>query len=553
MNALVVTLAQVNLTVGAIHKNTQRVLDIINAQADSDLIVFPELTLTGYPPEDMLLRPDLYTQVHEALAQIAAAAQHSAVLIGYPERTDDGQLYNSLAVLYQGQHIANYRKQRLPQYGVFDEQRYFTSAETTGYFEFRGQRIGLLMCEDIWHSEPLAQLLAAQVDWVAVINASPFERNKRQQRFAMLSQRSVEARLPLLYLNMVGGQDELVFDGRSMVLAADGSIAAELPHAQECVATVTIDRNSQVNCLSELPSQPVDDELAEIYQALVLSVRDYVRKNGFKTVALGLSGGIDSALTLALAADAIGASNVYAVMMPFHYTSSMSLEDAQAQAERLGVHYHSIPIAPIYDSFVAQLEGLFDADIDPITVQNLQARSRGVVIMALSNNTGSLVLTTGNKSELAVGYCTLYGDMCGGFAPLKDVPKMLVFELSRYRNRSGEVIPQRVIDRPPSAELAPGQTDQDSLPDYAVLDAIMERYVEQDQSAADIVAAGFSAHDVQRVLRLIDLSEYKRRQGAVGPKITARNFGKDRRYPITNHYRYELERQLSNEANHEKN
>lgn len=553
MNALVVTLAQVNLTVGAIQKNTQRVLDIVNTHADSDLIVFPELTLTGYPPEDLLLRADLYPRVQAALAEVAAAAQHSAVLIGYPERGDDGCVYNSMAVLYQGQQLANYRKQRLPQYGVFDEQRYFTAAAANGIVEFRGQRIGLLICEDIWHPQPLAQLAAAQVDWVAVINASPYERYKRQQRLDMLRQRSREAGVPLVYLNLVGGQDELVFDGRSMVLSATGEIAAELPHAQECIAAVAIHREGQVSCVSDLPAVPADDDLAEVYQALVLSIRDYVRKNGFQTVALGLSGGIDSALTLALAADAIDPANVYAVMMPFHYTSSMSLEDAQSQAQRLGVHYHSVPIAPIYDSFVTQLDGLFAEGIDPITVQNLQARSRGVVIMALSNNTGSLVLTTGNKSELAVGYCTLYGDMCGGFAPLKDIPKMLVFELARYRNRGGEVIPARVIERPPSAELAPGQTDQDNLPDYAVLDAIMARYVEQDQSAAEIVAAGYSEHDVKRVLRLIDLSEYKRRQGAVGPKITARNFSKDRRYPITNHYRYELERQLSNEANHEKN
>lgn len=552
MNALVVTLAQINLTVGAIHRNTEQVLAVIGAETSADVIVFPELTITGYPPEDLLLRADLYPQVEAALATIAAAAQHAAVIIGYPERTESG-LYNSIAVLYQGQVLSRYRKQRLPQYGVFDEQRYFNHGNQSGYVEFRGHRIGLLICEDIWHREPLAALTAAEVDWVAVINASPFEQHKHSQRMTMLRQRSSETQRPLLYLNLVGGQDELVFDGRSVVLDSHGTVAAELPHAEQSICSVRITKAGSVELLSGPQQTEQDNHLHEVYQALVLSIRDYVTKNGFSSVALGLSGGIDSALTLALAVDAIGAGNVHAVMMPFHYTSSMSVEDAQAQAERLGVHYSCVPIAPIYDSFVAQLNPLFGAESSAITVQNLQARSRGVIIMALSNNTGSLVLTTGNKSELAVGYCTLYGDMCGGFAPLKDVPKMMVFALARLRNRDGEVIPQRVIDRPPSAELAPGQVDQDNLPDYPTLDAIVERYVEQDQSAAEIVAAGYSADDVQRVLRLIDISEYKRRQGAVGPKITARNFAKDRRYPITNHYRYELERQLRNEAKHEKN
>lgn len=552
MNALVVTLAQINLTVGAIHRNTDQVIDIITSQTTADVIVFPELSITGYPLEDLLLRQDLYPQVQAALARIAAAAQHSAVIIGYPEQAN-GRLYNSVAVLFQGKVLTNYRKQRLPQYGVFDEQRYFTSSNTPGIFEFRGHRIGLLICEDIWHPEPLAELSAAHVDWVVVINASPFERGKRQQRLQMLRQRNAETKRPLVYLNLVGGQDELVFDGRSMVLDATGHIAAELLHAEPCIGTVSITKQGDVTLLNGQQQPNPSDELAEIYQALVVSIRDYVTKNGFSSVALGLSGGIDSALTLALAAEAIGANNVHAVMMPFHYTSSISIEDAQTQAQRLGVQYSCVPIAPIYDSFVTQLAPVFAADESAITVQNLQARSRGVIIMALSNNTGSLVLTTGNKSELAVGYCTLYGDMCGGFAPLKDVPKMLVFELARFCNRHQEIIPQRVIDRPPSAELAPGQTDQDNLPDYAILDDIVERYVEADQSAAEIVGAGYSTEDVQRVLRLIDLSEYKRRQGAVGPKITARSFAKDRRYPITSHYRFELERQLFNEAADEKN
>lgn len=552
MNALVVTLAQINLTVGAISKNTQQVIDIIAAQTDADVIVFPELTITGYPPEDLLLRHDLYHQVQASLQRIAAAATQAAVIIGYPERAD-GVLYNSAVVLYQGQVLANYRKQRLPQYGVFDEQRYFSPGAQPCSFEFRGHRIGLLICEDIWHAPPLAALSDLHVDWVVVINASPFERNKRSQRLQMLQQRSSECQRPLLYLNLVGGQDELVFDGRSMVLDGNGDIAAELPHVEQSICSLRVAKSGEVSWLAGAQVAPQSSELSEIHAALVLSIRDYVRKNGFKQVALGLSGGIDSALTLALAVEAVGAANVHAVMMPFHYTSSMSIDDAQAQAQRLGVHYSCVPIAPIFDSLVTQLAPLMTGDNNPITDQNLQARSRGVVIMALSNNTGALVLTTGNKSELAVGYCTLYGDMCGGFAPLKDVPKMLVFELARFCNRASEVIPARVISRPPSAELAPGQTDQDNLPEYAVLDDIVERYVERDQSAADIVAAGFTQQQVQQVIRLIDLSEYKRRQGAVGPKITARNFAKDRRYPITNHYRYELERQLANEAQDEKN
>lgn len=553
MKPLAVTLAQLDFTVGAIARNADKIIATLAEYQHEGIVIFPELALTGYPPEDLLFRPDFEQLVMESLQRVADAAEHCVAVVGHPQRVGN-ELFNAISVVYKGEVLARYHKQRLPQYGVFDEQRYFIPDHQSVIFNWHGHRIGLLICEDLWHTDPLANLVVEGVDWVISVNASPYELHKHDQRMHVLQQRVSEARVGIVYVNNCGGQDELVFDGHSMIMTASGELAAELPHCQPCCATYIVNselqwRASEVNC----PSNHGQGILAEAYQALVLAVRDYVHKNGFKGVTIGLSGGIDSALTLAIAVEALGSEHVHAVMMPFRYTSEMSQEDAALQAKRLNVRYDIVAIEPMYDAFMQQLDPLLAGAAADITEQNIQARARGMLLMALSNKFGSLVLTTGNKSELAVGYCTLYGDMCGGFAPIKDIPKMMVFELARYVNRAGEVIPQRVIDRPPSAELAPDQKDEDNLPAYDVLDQILQLYVEQDWSPATIIDAGFTQEDVLRVTRLVDLNEYKRRQAAIGPKITARNFGKDRRYPITSHFRYELERMATTRNKDEKN
>ena len=541
MAKLSLCLAQLDFTVGAIHNNTALILQTLREQGEQhDIIVFPELAITGYPPEDLLFREDLHQAVDNAVEQISAAASDCVVIVGHPQSVG-GELFNAMSVLHRGECLLRYFKQRLPNYGVFDEQRYFIPGHQSQVFEWQGVRIGLQICEDLWHPQPLQQLLDDDIDLVLSINASPYELNKHEQRMGVLKQRVAEAGKPILYLNNCGAQDELVFDGHSLVMDAQGELVAELPHCQMTTATVTYE-NNRVVC-SGFEAQSEQNDLAHVYDALVLAVRDYVTKNGFSGVALGLSGGIDSALTLAIANDALGADKVHAVMMPFRYTSDMSLEDAEQQAKTLGVRYDVVPIEPMFDQFMKQLSPLFGETETDTTEENLQSRCRGVLLMALSNKTGSLVLATGNKSEMAVGYATLYGDMCGGFAPIKDIPKLLVYQLAEFRNTRGTCIPQRVIDRPPSAELAPDQVDSDSLPDYSDLDRILALYVERDWSVTDIIAAGFAEEDVRRVIRLVDLNEYKRRQSAVGPKVTPRNFGKDRRYPITSHYRHELQRQ----------
>lgn len=560
MKPITVAIAQLDFTVGAITKNTATILTCLAEEEGADIVVFPELAITGYPPEDLLFRADFEQLVENALDEIAEAAVQQVAVVGHPQRVGN-ELFNSISVLHRGKCLARYHKQRLPQYGVFDEQRYFIPGHEACVFDWQGHRIGLTLCEDIWHPEPVKRIVDLGADWIITINASPFEVDKHEQRMHVLQQRVHETGCPIVYVNNCGGQDELVFDGHSLVLDSNGELVAEFPHCQPCCGHVHISAKG-IKALTELTKPKARDgmdvqfnRLEEVRQALVLSIRDYVQKNGFRGVTLGLSGGIDSGLTLALAVEALGAEHVHAVMMPFRYTSQISREDAAKQAHSLGVKYDVIAIEPIYESFMQQLAPQL-ADHEPdATEENLQARSRGVILMALSNKNHSLVLTTGNKSELAVGYCTLYGDMCGGFAPLKDVPKMMVFALAEHMNStaSADVIPKRVIERPPSAELAPGQTDQDSLPDYEVLDKIIHLYVEQDWAPMDIIAAGFEHADVLRVISLVDMNEYKRRQGAVGPKITSRNFEKDRRYPITNHFRYELERQLTAEARHEKN
>jgi len=529
-----VVMAQLNLLVGDIPGNTGRIIDTALKARDelnADLVLFPELALTGYPPEDLLLRPSLELRVEEALQRILAAVSGVTLVLGYP-RYREGALYNMAGVIRDGELLHEYAKQCLPNFQVFDEKRYFAAGHEAGLFEHKGIRIGLSICEDIWHTGPVEQLKAAGAELVLSLNASPFHIGKPAQRRDVLNQRAQQLGCPLVYLNQTGGQDELVFDGGSMLASAQGDILFQGVHCAEALYSCSFDPATGVLQPEQAGvAEPSSDAL--VYQVLVQGVRGYVNKNGFRGVVLGLSGGIDSALTVAVAVDALGAERVEAVMMPFRYTSSMSLEDAEAEARALGIQYDVISIEPLYDSFMQQLAPQFEGLNPDTTEENLQARCRGVLLMAISNKKGYLVLTTGNKSEMAVGYSTLYGDMAGGFDVLKDIPKTLVYRLSRYRNTLSPVIPQRVIDRPPSAELAPDQTDQDSLPDYDVLDRILELYVERDYSARAIIEEGFAEEDVNRVLRLVDINEYKRRQAPIGPRVTQRGFGRDRRYPIT--------------------
>lgn len=533
--SLTVALAQLNMLVGDIEGNAQKIITTTREQADAgaDLVVFPELALTGYPPEDLLLRPDLMVRVNAQLDLIAQVSHKTAVLVGHPW-SEDGTLYNALSVYAEGRLLIRYYKQKLPNYGVFDELRYFSAGDKNALLELNGVRLGLLICEDLWFDAPVDALHAAGAEVIVSINASPYDQEKPQVRQRLLEGHCRRTGLPLLYLNQIGGQDELVFDGCSKVFNAQGEMTHRLAAFAEQVELVSLHKQQDALTITPM-AQPAAAQglLAQTYQALVLAVRDYVTKNGFQGAVLGLSGGIDSALTLAIAVDALGADKVQAVMMPFRYTADISVADAKEEADLLGIEFDIVSIEPMFDAFMQQLAPMFAGTERDTTEENLQARCRGVMLMALSNKRRRLVLTTGNKSEMAVGYATLYGDMAGGFDVLKDVPKTLVFQLSEYRNTLSYVIPQRVIDRPPSAELAPDQVDQDSLPPYDILDAILHAYVEQDKSVADLVAMGFEEDVVRKVIRLVDINEYKRRQAAVGPRITARNFGKDRRYPIT--------------------
>ncbi|MBU1438256.1 MAG: NAD+ synthase [Gammaproteobacteria bacterium] len=527
-----VSLVQQQFPVGAVKQNSQQVIELAQ-QAATDLVIFPELTLTGYPPEDLLLRNDLMQLVEEGLADIQAANYSGIIIVGHPWR-ENGALYNAVSAIAQGQLLGRYFKQSLPNFGVFDEQRYFTAGSETFTFTFKQQTFSLLICEDVWQGHSAAAAKAAGADWALVLNASPYDTAKISQRQHLLTTLARRLNLGFVYVNQAQGQDELVFDGSSMLVDPTGAMVLQAPSFTRDIYRATLHQQHGVCSASHQLQLPAALSFeAEVYQALVMATRDYITQNGFPGAVLGLSGGIDSALTLAIAADAIGADKVQALMLPFRYTSSMSVEDATEQANIMGIKFDIVSIEPMYDSFMQQLAPIFAGKPVDTTEENLQARLRGVLLMALSNKTGRMLLTTGNKSEVAVGYCTLYGDMCGGFAVIKDVPKTLVFRLAAYRNSISPVIPQRVIDRPPSAELAPGQTDQDNLPPYDDLDAMIEAYVEQDKSLSEIVAMGYAEETVRRVLNLIDLNEYKRRQSAVGPKITSRNFGKDRRYPIT--------------------
>ncbi len=535
MSSLCIVLAQINPLVGDIPGNTQRVLDAARqarAKFAADVLVFPELVLCGYPPEDLLLRPSLAPRIEQALAQLCAASLPLTLILGYP-RVVAGRVFNMAGVIQNGQLVAEYAKQCLPNYEVFDEARYFVAGDSACVFDLAGIPTALSVCEDIWQPAPMAQARQAGARLMLNLNASPFHRGKQREREQVLASRAREGNMPVVYVNQVGGQDELVFDGGSTVVDAAGELCFRAPHCQEGLFPVTLGWQDGAVHLARQAVAPQQPDLASIYDALVLGTRDYVHKNGFPGVVLGLSGGIDSSLTLAIAADALGAGRVQAVMMPFRYTSALSKSAAADQARRLGVAYSSIGIAAMVDAFLAALSEEFAGLPADTTEENLQARCRGVLLMAISNKKGSLVLTTGNKSELAVGYSTLYGDMAGGFDPIKDVPKTLVYQLAAYRNSLGAVIPDEVIQRPPSAELAPDQKDQDSLPPYEVLDEILDLYVEQDWSAEAIIRRGFAPETVRRVIRMVDVNEYKRRQAPVGVRITRRGFGRDRRYPIT--------------------
>ncbi len=535
MLPLKLILSQVNTLVGDIPGNTAKVIAIAEAalaQEPVDIILYPELTLTGYPPEDLLLRPSLELRVERALQQIEAANLAVTLVIGYP-RMRAGKLFNMAGVIQNGKLIAEYAKQCLPNYQVFDEKRYFSAGDAACVFDLNGIPTALSVCEDIWFPEPMAQAKAAGAKLMLNLNASPYHQGKQLEREETVAARAREGQMPVVYTNLVGGQDELVFDGGSVLIDATGQTCFRAPAFDEGEFLVELLWDGRQVSIPFQGCESTPDNLAMVYKALVVGMRDYVTKNRFKGVVLGLSGGIDSALTLAIAVDALGADRVEAVMMPFRYTSDLSRNDAADQAARLGVRYSSISIEPMYEAFMTSLANEFAGAKRDTTEENLQARCRGVLLMAISNKKGYLVLTTGNKSEMAVGYSTLYGDMAGGFDALKDVPKTLVFALARYRNTLSPVIPETVISRPPSAELAPDQKDEDSLPPYDILDQILEQYVELDLSAEAIIARGFSREQVERVVRLVDINEYKRRQAPIGVRITRRGFGRDRRYPIT--------------------
>ena len=532
-------IVQENPIVGDIEGNLQlaiNAIDKLSKQSSPDIFVFTEMFLTGYPPEDLILRDDLLDASYQAVEKLCDVKPESFIVIGYPKKEGDS-IFNCAGVLRNKSVITEYKKQELPNYEVFDEKRYFQPGKGPGIFEVNGLRVGLSVCEDIWHENVIKQLHEKKTDLILNINASPFHLDKIKERKVLISGHAINYSLPIVYANQVGGQDELVFDGTSMAMDGEGQQILQLEKFKEDYKIINFTSDQEGKLSSEKREEiPEDKELEEVYKALVLGAKDYIQKNNFPGVLIGSSGGIDSALTAAIAADAIGPEKVRTFMLPFKFTSDMSVEDSEKLAVNLGIKHSVIPIGDIYESFADSLEDEFSGLVPDITEENLQSRCRGVILMALSNKSGELVLTTGNKSETAVGYSTLYGDTAGGFGVLKDVPKTLVYELSRYRNTISHVIPDRIIDRPPSAELAPDQQDSDSLPDYAILDKIIELYVEQDKSKVEIEESGIDKSMVDRVIRLIDLSEYKRRQAPLGVKITSRGFGKDRRYPITNKF-----------------
>lgn len=538
MKSFKIALAQFSPHIGNLEANAQKMLEQANVakKQNADLIIFPELSSIGYPAEDLLLRPSLTKRTQQVFEQLKTV-KDIVMVFGFVNQTEDGQRYNAAAVMKDGQVLGVYNKQNLPNYSVFDEKRYFTEGHQHLVFEYLGHKFGVLICEDVWSLSTVQQLAQLNVETALVLNASPYEVGKPQHRVETMSALAKQMNLNLVYANQVGGQDDLIFDGTSFVIAKNGSVVLQAESFKESLYFAEYEAEQQAFKANALP--PALDTMAEIYQSLVMATRDYVKRSGFPGVILGLSGGIDSALTLAIAADAIGADKVQAVMMPYTYTAQISVEDAAEQAKSMGVTFGIAEINPIVNSFMQTLYPFFGNSPADATEENLQARARGTLLMGLSNKFGNLVLSTGNKSELAVGYCTLYGDMVGGFAVLKDVYKTIVFELAKYRNSISDkpVIPERVITRPPSAELRPDQKDQDSLPPYDVLDAILYAYIEEDMSQDDIIAKGFDAEVVSKVIRLVDFNEYKRRQGAIGPRISSRAFSRERRYPIMNDWK----------------
>ncbi|MEJ2670176.1 MAG: NAD+ synthase [Gammaproteobacteria bacterium] len=531
--------------------------------AGADIVVFSELSLVGYPPEDLLFRTDLRPAVERALVRLCDARLAIDIVLGYPEVSSVG-IYNAACVIRHGERVANYRKQCLPNYEVFDEKRYFLPGDAPTVFDACGVRVAITICEDLWEAQPSQQVKALGADVMINLNASPYHLGKSMVRCAMVCARALEAGCGIAYVNRVGGQDELVFDGRSMAVNANGTVAFEGPHCESASWLLTYDvtlgqwfrpeESAGVDGVATGRRDAVPEIISpetvegELYTVLVQGVRDYVNRNGFRGAVLGLSGGIDSALTLCVAVDALGADRVRAVMMPYHHTANESIVLAQGQAERLGVDFSIKPIASVVERFAELLCDDIDPEGHGVTQQNLQARVRGVILMALSNESGDIVLTTGNKSELAVGYSTLYGDMAGGFDPIKDVPKTMVYRLAEYRNQHDEVIPHRVLTRPPTAELAPGQQDSDNLPPYEVLDEILRYYVDGDCGVAEIIEKGFDEQTVLRVAQLVDRNEYKRRQAPIGVRVSQKGFGKDRRYPVT--FSWRVRGVVSNDEHH---
>jgi NAD+ synthase (glutamine-hydrolysing) len=531
-------LAQLNTRVGAIDTNANKVLDYAARARDEhgcELVLFPELTLCGYPPEDLLLHRGLRARVEAAFAKVRDNVRGIALYLGYPEYQGEA-IYNSAALLRDGRVLGNHRKVALPNYAVFDEKRYFQPGDGATVVELHGFRFGLIICEDVWVPEPCRAPAEAGAQVILVINGSPFHMTQQRIREQVLAARARENSLPLIYLNMVGGQDELVFDGGSVVVDSAGEVRFRAPSFEEGLYVVELDRVDGKLVPRASAPQPPAPLVERVYRALVLGTRDYVEKNGFRGVVLGLSGGIDSALTLVLAVDALGPKRVHAVMMPSRFTSKMSKDDAADLARRLGVRYDTLSIEPMFESTLGVLREQFTGLPPDTTEENIQARCRGVLLMAISNKLGEMLLTTGNKSEMAVGYATLYGDMAGGFAPLKDCTKTLVYQLANYRNGIAPVIPERVITRAPTAELREDQKDSDSLPPYDVLDPILEAFIEKDYSVEQIASLGFERATVVRVLQMVKRAEYKRRQAPPGVRVSSRAFGRDWRYPITSGY-----------------
>lgn len=537
---ITVALAQIDLMVGDVAGNTRKIVDYATRareEMQADLVVFPELSICGYPPEDLLFHSGLRRRVEQAMETIRGSVREIAVMLGFPDYRN-GDIFNACVVFRNGEILAHYHKHLLPNYAVFDEERYFTAGTAASVFKLKGLRVGINICEDVWRSAPAAASRVAGAEVLIAINGSPYDLRSQAVREDVVRKRVLEVGIPALYLNMVGGQDELVFDGGSFAMDQSGEVVFRAAAFREDMYCVQLSAHGSGVVPERADIAPLLPDEQSVYEALVCGTRDYVGKNQFPGVIIGLSGGVDSALVLSIACDALGADKVRTVMMPFRYTSTMSQEDAATQARIHKVRYDVIPIEPIYESILRQLGPIFEGRGVDVTEENIQARCRGLLLMALSNKTGRMLLTTGNKSEMAVGYATLYGDMAGGFAPIKDCSKSFVYRLARFRNTLGEVIPERVITRPPSAELRPHQKDSDTLPDYAILDPILEAFIEEDLSVNEIVERGFERDIVIGVLEMVKRNEYKRRQAPPGIRISSRAFGRDWRYPITSRYTF---------------